>query len=147
MHPKIFPPSKKNEFYHTQCPARHLTREAANCNGKKRNCARRTIRRFIHSLNCAKKTKKKPLGEFRQAGYYCHKGNSNPRLQIISLYKTNKSNKSIAGKGGRAAHYRQMPRALSQILLGELSDVSGLQGSGYDIPRKRILDFFVDYTL
>lgn len=101
----------------------------------------------IHPLfKLRKENKKKPLGEFRQAGYYCHKGNSNPRLQIISLYKTNKSNKSIPGKGAEPP-ITGMPRALSQILLGELSDVSGLQGSGYDIPRKRILDFFVDYTL
>ena len=135
MHPKIFPPSKKKRILSYAMPGAPFNARSCELQRKK------------EKLRPADNPQIHPLGEFRQAGYYCHKGNSNPRLQIISLYKTNKSNKSIAGKGGRTAHYRQMPRALSQILLGELSDVSGLQGSGYDIPRKRILDFFVDYTL
>lgn len=147
MHPKVFPPSKKKRILSYAMPGAPFNARSCELQRKKEKL-RPADNPQIHPLfKLRKENKKNPLGEFRQAGYYCHKGNSNPRLQIISLYKTNKSNKSIAGKGGRAAHYRQMPRALSQILLGELSDVSGLQGSGYDIPRKRILDFFVDYTL
>ena len=99
MHPKIFPPLKKNEFYHTQCPARHLTHEAANCNGKKRNCARRTIRRFIHSLNCAKKTKKNRLGNSAKRDIIAIRETAIPDCKLYLSTKQIRAIKALPGKG------------------------------------------------